>query len=351
MYPVRCKHLEPLLTGFKVTTTGGASATIDTGSNDFSSVSCDGAGVSHASQAETGIFARGPLVVGSPAENIGDGGFCCQVTAPGSDIIHMKSMNKTPAGDDGSAYVLALGFGNADTDRYTDAQIVKATFKDPQLLAFRVTNNGTAAIASGGTLATVSRASAGLVTLTFVPTRANYRSAVAIPINAASFSARVTAFDGASVTVKTTDTDGAATDSDFIVFCLFSGLTDESGRASDQLRCPQLYPELVAGRVAYDSGGGTYSLSIGGATNGVDGAVTKNGTGDVSVVLTDPFLRALLVIPTAKTSGKRAQLLATPTTDTFRVGIFTADPASPVAADDTFDFIVLGYNADSSQEF
>lgn len=344
MYPARCRHLSPILTGFQFTTTGGASAVVDKGSNDFTSITCGAAGKAVASQGETALFDRGPIVVGSPGANIADGGFAMFDTLPASGAITMELAGAAGSGDDGTGYVIALGFGNVDTDRFDDAQFVRSTMSDPKLMGWRITNSGTVAVASGGLQGSVTRDSEGIVTITFSPGHPLVRAAKATPINAACRAERITSFDGNSITVKITDEAGTVEDSDFTLLVLVSGNSDESGTRRDQVRVPQLYPEIVAGRVTVTAG--TPAITIGGATNGVDFALTDNGVGDITVTLTAAALRTIVPVVTGKDA--RCQLLASPDTNSFRVGGFDA---SAVAADDSFEFICLLYNADTSQEF
>ena len=344
MYAARCRHLSPLLTGFQFTSTGGTSAVVDHGSNDFPSITCGAAGKVVAAQQETACFNRGPVVVGSPGADVADGGFAMFDTLPADGAITMELAGAAGSGDDGTGYVIAMGFGDADTDRFDDAQIVRTTINDGKLLGWRITNNGTVAVASGGLQASVARVSTGIVTLTFSPGHPKIRSAKATPINASCRAERITSFDGDSITVKITDEGGTVQDSDFTLLVLVSGNMDSSGGYRDPLRVPQLYPEIVCGRVLDTAG--TPSITLGGATNGVDFALTDNGVGDITVTLTAPGLRTIVPVVTAK--DNRAQLLLTPTLDVFRVGIFNAAAA---ATDDSFDFICLVYNADTAQEF
>lgn len=289
------------------------------------------------------MFSRGPLALIGIRGSTG-GPFGVYDTLPAAGVITGRYNNSAGSGIDTTGYVLALGFGNADTDRYEDSQIVRSCVNDPILMAWRITNNGTAAIASGGSQASISRTGTGRITLTLTPARTQIRSAIIVAVNAAARAARILSFDGNTISISTEDAAGTVQDTDFILFVLCSGNTDETGRRRDLLRCPQLYPELVGGRVTVSGGVGT--AAIGGATNGVDYTITNNGTGDYTINLVAPFLRAVLPIVTAK--ANRAQLLATPDTSSFRVGMFNAGGA---AVDDDFDFICLGYNADVSQEF
>lgn len=344
MYPVRCRHLSPILTGLKFTTASTPSAVVDRGASDFTSISRNSAGNATITQAELGLFSRGPMIIASHGASIEDAGFATRYQDPASGIIRPQLNTAAGSGDDGTGYALIAGFGNTDTDRYDDSQVVRSTFCDPQLLAWRITNNGAVAIASGGTQATVSRGGAGIINITLSPARAQYRAAAVCAVSASCRSARISAFDGQTIQIRTTDVAAAVQDCDIILFVLTSGNSDESARRLDVLRCPQMFPELIFGRVTVTAG--TPAVTIGGATNGVDYTVTDNGVGDYTITLVKDFLRTCLAIPCA--TDNRAQLLATPTVNSFRVGVFNAAGA---AADDTFDFMCLGYHASSGQEF
>lgn len=344
MYVAKSRHLSPRVTGLAFTTTGGASAVVDKGSNDFPSITCGAAGKAVATQGDTAFFSRGPVIVASPGANVADGGFAMFDTLPAAGALTIELADAAGSGDDGSGYAIAMGFDSADTDSYDLGQNVRCSMNAPLLMGFRVTNNGTAAIASGGTQASVSRVSTGIVTLTFAPGLPLVRAAKASPINASCRAERITALTGDSITVKITDSSGTVQDSDFTLFVLFSRNSDESGQCYDQLLVPQLFPEIVCGRIANNAG--APSISIGGATNGIDFSVVDNGTGDWTVTLANAGLRSIVPVVTSKDS--RAQLLATPDTASFQIGQFNAAGA---AADDSVEFIVLVYQADASQEF
>lgn len=344
MFLSRHRHTDPLITGAQFTTVSTPAATIDKGGNDFTTVSRVSAGLVLATQAETGLFVRGPIVIGTPGANVAAGGFAAYGTAPASGALNMSLFDAAGVADDGTGYFAAIGWGSSDTNRYDNDQKVRATWKDPQILAWRITNNGTAAIASGGSQASISRASTGIVTLTLTPGRAKARTAVAIPIDASCRAARITAFDGSSITIEVTDSGGTVQDADFIVVAFYSGVGEETGTSRDLVRCPQRELEIVAGRVVTTAG--APAVTIGAATSNVDVAVTDNGVGDYSITVPAAFGRALIAVGTAKEN--RCQLLLTPTTTVARFGVFNAAGA---AADDSFDFLIIGYNASSSEEF
>lgn len=340
----RCRHLSPVLTGCKFTTTSTPDATINRGENDFPTVARAAAGKVTLTQAESSLFTRGPIVVGQIGASIADGGFAAYDTVPGSGVITMSCLDAAGAADDGTGYLLALGFGNIDTDRFDDSQVVRCTMNDPKILGWYITNNGTVAVASGGLQAAVTRTSTGIVNIAFSPAHPQYRSFIVLPISASVRSSRITTGDGNSVVVQINDTSAVVQDCDFILLALMSGNSDGSGRCLDPLLVPQLYPEILAGRIVTTVG--VPALTIGGATNGVDFTVTDNGVGDVSITLARAAGREILPIACAKAS--RIQLLAAPTTTVARFGMFNA---AGVAADDDFDFIILTYDTIASQEF
>lgn len=345
MYPLRCKHLSPFLTGLQFTTTGGASVVVDKGSNDFPSAACAAAGKVAATQAELGLFSRGPMVFCTPGANVADGGFGIYNTVAGSDVITAQLLGAAGSGDDGSGHILAVGFGNADTNRFEDAQIVRSTMNGPILMAWHIANpSGTVSVTSGGRQASVVRDSQGVVTLTLTPAQALIRAAHVSCINAAARSARITACTGETITVKTCDKDGVAQDSSFVLWALVSSNSDESGRCRDMVRVPQLSPELVVGRIVTTAG--TPALTIGGATDGVDASIVDDGAGIYTVTLAAAGLRAVLPIACGKAT--RAQFADAPSTSAFQILCFDA---TGVAADDDVDFAVLVYNATSDLEF
>ena len=85
---------------------------------------------------------------------------------------------------------------------------------------------------------------------------------------------------------------------------------------------------------------GTPSISLGGATAGVDATVVDTGTGDAAITLTKPFLRPPCIICTGKVTN--AQVKATPTTSAFSIVTFND---AGTATDDDVNILVLGYDS------
>ncbi len=338
---LRCRHLEPLLTGFKYTTTA-LTAALDTGSMDFNEPTREDAGNISTTVKETGIFNRGRVNVVTPAEDVADGGYggFYDATAIEPAIFAIGG-----AGDDGSAYCLLAGFGNSDTDRFDDAQAVRSTLNGPVLVGFYVTNDGAAALnGAGKTLGSVTRDSEGIVTLTFTPGHPSLRTLAVSCVDAACRSPLVTASSHNSITVKVTDEAGVVQDSDFIVLVLFSKNVDDAGQCRDIIETPQAFPELIIGRCSIS--GGAPVIQVGGATHGVDFTVTDDGDGLYTITSTKTF--GLNILPVVCAATFRAQLMATPDTNSFQVGVFTD---AGVAADDGFVFIALCGDGTSAEQY
>ena len=95
-----------------------------------------------------------------------------------------------------------------------------------EILSFKVTGTGTAAINTGATEATLSDDGVGIWTLTFVKPLTRSISAIATSGTAALYCA-VTALSSTAVTVRAYDAAGAATDAIFYLNVIISGASEQ----------------------------------------------------------------------------------------------------------------------------
>lgn len=309
---------------------------------DFNTPTRDNPGQILTTTKETGLFQRGRVNVVTPAEDMADGSYGVFYD---SGAINPAVYDTAGANDEGSAFSLLAGFGNTDTNRFDDAQAVRSTVNDPILIGFYVANNGTVSLPGAGrTLASAVRDSQGLVTLTFTPSRANYRAFGLSAVSASARGAQIVSANGNSIQIKTTDETGAVEDCDFVLLALFSGNPDEAGECRDIVRVPQLFPELIIGRVSVS--GGTPTIQVGGATSGIDFTVTDDGVGLYTITSVKTF--GLNLLPVVCSENYRAQLMGTPTGSAFQVGVKTN---AGVAQDDGFVFIVLAGDGTSDEQY
>jgi hypothetical protein len=332
--PIQHAHLSPLLQGYTFTT-DASTVTVNRGANDATAVR-SGAGLTTFTQRELGMFKRGPIIVGVAGDNVADGGFACYDTLPASGVNLLETLDAAGSGDNGTGHCILLGWGSGQTDKVSP-QNVKATFPRPQLAAWRITNNGTLTVSSGGRQATVTRTGTGVVTFVFNPAVTKVYGIAATPISTTAKRIKVTDVSATGLTVKTFDTAGAAADCDFYLIVAASKAYFEYGRSRSNLDCKQRDARLIAGRVTVTAG--TPAITIGGATGGVDFAITDVGVGEYQIVFSKAFKRAPIVIPLAKDVPAQVKSAWTTTTG----NILTFDAAG-VAADDSFDFLAIGYD-------
>lgn len=336
---VKNEHLGLLVSGFQLTTTSTPGATVDVGGNDAASISRSSAGKAVITSKEAGLFKRAPIVLSSIGANVANGGFATFDTVAGSNAFTTKFIDSAAAADDGSGHVILAGFTNSQTDLVrSPLQRVRATFPLPVLHAYRITNNGTVAIGSGGSQASVVRNGTGDVTLTFLRPFARTVSAVAVGVKSSAVYCKIASLTSKICQVTTWDSSASALDADFMLFVLASNSSFNSGRMRTNLQVPQLEPRLIA--LTLVNTAGTPSIVMGGTTAGVDATVVDTGTGDAAITLTKPFLRAPCVICTGKTTN--AQVKATPTTSGFSVVTFNG---AGTATDDDVNILVLGYDS------
>lgn len=330
-------HLGLVLSGAH-TSNDGSTISFNTGNNDFASGARGAAGKQTITQRELGLHKRGPIVLVTPGANIANGAFGTYDANPASGVVASEVLNSSGAGDDGDTYVMTAGFINSFTDVIkSPKQRVVATFPGPVLMGFRVTNSGSVAIASGNRQGSAVRNGAGDVTITLTHPLARYRTIAVSCENATAAYCIVTALSATSFTVKTFDSSAVAADVNFHVLLLGSNSSFRAGRMRKNLQVPQLNPRIIVGKLV-DSAG-TPTISIGGATNGIDFTVTDDGTGAYTITLARPFKRLPVVCCTAKATN--AQLSAAPTVSAFSI---LCSNDSGTATDDDVNFVALGYD-------
>lgn len=339
--PISHDHRAAILQAFRVTTVASpSSSTAVHGNSDCTSVTRNSAGNSTLVHREPGLFKRGPIIVGVASSLVPAGGFVGYDTLPTATGHNIKTLDAAGAAVDGSSEHILWGWAAAQTDIVKN-QFCKATFPRPVLQAWRVTNNGTVAVASGGKQGTVVRASAGVVTIVFNPAVTKIFGLAAVPISTSPRRISCHTTSGAGLTVATFDTAGTPTDCDFYLIAAVSKAYFEYGRSRSNLDGRQKEVRVVAGRIAVSAG--TPTVSIGGTANGVDVTVTDVGVGEYALTFSKAWKRVPIVVALGKDIPVQAKAAFSITG-----GNILAFNAAGAAADDSFDFLALGY--DSSTE-
>lgn len=337
---IRNVHLGCIVQGFQFSN-DGAAVTISKGSHDTASAARTAAGTQTITLREPGLFKRGPICLVTPFTNVAAGTFGTYNTLPASGVITSKIIDSAGSGDDGDGFVITAGFMQSFTDKIrTPKQLVKGTWPSPILTSLRVTNpSGTAAIASGSFRASIVRNGTGDVTITYNRAFVMYKSVAVTCEGSTPAYAQVAAISASSIQIKTYDSAGAALDTNLNIHFLASMRNFHAGRMRKLLQALQPYPRIVLGRITNN---GTAAITIGGATNGTDFSIVRNGAGDVSVTFSDPCKRLPVICATGKTTN--AQLKAAPTVNGFQV---LCSNDSGTATDDDFDFMAMMYDSTS----
>lgn len=328
-------HIGALLQAFTFSV-ATPTVTMGNGKSDILSTTSASAGKVALTIRETGVFKRGPILLCSHGVNVAGGGYGTIDTLPASNVLTSKLLTQAGAGDDGTGYALSLGWRSSNSNKGA-AQLVKATFPRPVLVPMYISSAGV--VLNGLGAGTVVKNGTGDYTVYFRPACSKAMAAVAVPVNTTAYSAQIYALTGSSVQVKTFDTANAAVDTAFVVLVALSKSYDLHGRGRNNILVPIRKARLVAGRVTVTAG--TPEITIGGATGGIDYAVTDNGVGDYTITFNKAFKRAPVVIPCSLSS--RIQLKSAASTTAVTFASFNAGGA---AADDSFDFIAVG--SDSS---
>lgn len=296
---VKNKHVKPRIVPFKVTVSSTA-ATVNTGYGDCTATRTgDGAFTLSNRQG----FSRNGLVFTSQAD-LGDGGYTTLASSSGSSSAFSLLLKDSAGNDtDGNVDGFCFGWDSSDAN-LVKQQRVGATQNSPRIIWGKIASAGTVAI--GTSDFSVTRASTGVYTVTFKKAFCQTPLVLVTGISTSTTAAHTLVARSASgCTINMADATGTLTNFDFYIVVIGSQSRSDSARGRMPLENSQRLPRIVAGQVT--NTGGTWSLSIGGATGGIDfTSLTDNGAGDFSVTLTDLFKRECAVI--LSTTTQRAQV-------------------------------------------
>lgn len=288
------KHFRPRLIPFLLTTTASG-ATVQLGYGDCT-----------ASRASTGTgtltlrqgFTRNGLCLLSQA--VVAGGYAAyNSTAGENDAFAFTLLNASGTANEGTTDGLLFGWDSSDLS-LCKAQRVAGSLNCPRLIWGKVTGT-TGAVAIGNRDFGCTRTAAGTYVVTFKKAFAFSPTIIVTGISSSAATTAMTSNRSAGgVTVTMAPQTGTPTDSDFYIVAVGVDARSDAGRGRMPLQNSQRKPRIIACEVT--NTGGTWSLSIGGATGGTDfTSLTDNGAGDFSITIAEPFKREPAVLVTTTT--------------------------------------------------
>lgn len=297
-------------------------------------------------------FTRAPVVVQGITTSALPGGYPSLQTAPGVSTCRILSHRAT----DGlpSAGVIAslvLGWDSADTDVTRPLRLMSDR-KGARIIALQVDTTAPGTVSLGQGDLVLTRNGTGDVTLSFVRAFQQEVSLTATATPLVAIGTAVTATPNISIQSDTTavgsvrfkawgPTSGAV-EAVFNAFVLGWDFIGPTINNPGEVQTAQNRPRLVAGRILMTTG--TPSVSIGTG----DFTVTDTGTGQITVNLTNPFLRAPIVIGSAENSADSPGRVTTSSATVSSFLLNTGDAATGALTDITsggaVHFMALGFD-------
>ena len=296
---VKNKHVKPRIVTFVGTTTA-STATLSNGYGDYT-VSRSGTGAGTISHRQG--FARGGLTFLS--QSVVAGGYATINSTTSNKLSSAFSLlNASGTANEGTFDGFTFGWDSSDLS-LCKQQRVASTSSGERINWGKITgSSGAVAINSGDF--SCSRTASGTYSVTFRRPYGQTPVVVVTGISSAGASTALLSSKSASgVTVTMAPETGTPTDSDFYIVVIGQDSRSDAGRERSPLLNSQRKPRILAAEIT--NTGGTWSLTQGGATGGIDfTSLTDNGAGDFSVTIAEPFARepAILVC----TTTQRAQV-------------------------------------------
>jgi len=293
---VRSSFLAPRLIGLKYTTASNA-VTIGEG---VGSASITSAGTGQGVIAFRRAFARRPIVVASPSSaDIAAGGYVITGTNtyPAATGLTVTTANSSVSADDGTCYMLALGYDQRDGTRYSRrSNVVRGEVDQGKIVALRIDTSKTT-LATGITINNRAgfiwtRNGTGDVTITLRSAFA-HTSFVAVGTAVSATGQQVMTDVTASNTVRVkVFTNGGTTPADGIVNLICYGDAQGPGERAvgNPLMNDQRRPQLFGYSIIYTSGVPTYDFNSGDAT------LAATATGRVTFTHRQAYRREPIVV-------------------------------------------------------
>ena len=317
------RHNQGRLLGFQATTVVTPSASLGIGSMDATIAR---AGAGQPTITPRLQFARRPVVIGCPANTVGNGSYIGQASAPTASAMPLELLTTGGTATDGTGDIIALGWDSSNVDE-TGLQTLVSSIQRPRLIAARIESSGTVSQGKKDILS-VNRSSAGVYEITF--NQAFGRApAIAVCGDAAARFGSYSSKTPGSVTINLADEAGNLANGRFHFIALGQEGSDEYGKMRNPLMSNyELHPvafSVIAGSTTFDVGAADAS------------GIVKNGTGDFTITFKRPFGKIPVAAATARGQGKVYFSSVTATA----IRVLTTTNLN-VAADLNFDLIVFG---------
>jgi hypothetical protein len=301
------KHIKPRLVPYRLTLSStAANNVLRAGYGDYT-LSRASAGVATLAHKEG--FSRNGFLFGTPDYSQAEGAYLAYGSTSGTSSSYaLKTFDSGGVAADLSLDGITFGWDSTDLS-LTKIQRVACTVGYSRIIWGKITG-ATGAVAIGKKDFTCTRSSQGVYAITFQNAFATTPVVLISPIATGSNASAVISTNAGSRTASTvgvvTSALGASpSDFDFYIAVIGSDSRSDIARARYPLFNSQRKPRIVACQIT--NTGGTPTLTIGGATGGIDFTnLTDNGAGDFSVTIAEPFKREPAIF--VMTSSQRSQV-------------------------------------------
>jgi len=226
-----------------------------------------------------------------------------QTTSPNPGISY-TIRNQAGTAVDGTFQAISFGFNSADLSLCQN-QKVASSGNAERIIYCRVTGSS-GAVVFGATDFRVTKTATGTYSVVF--RRSFSQTPTVIPTGISTAGAadgRVTNLTAEGCTITMAAASTTPSDLDFYLVVVGQDSRSDAGREKSSIQSSQRKPRIVVGQIT--NTGGTPTLTVGGATGGIDFTnLTDNGTGDFSVTIASPFARQPAII--VSSTGQRANI-------------------------------------------
>lgn len=332
-------HIKPRIIPFSYTTTA-STATMNIGEGDFT--------VARTGQGAVTLTAREPLsrtgfVYVTSGPSAGAGSYVrWNGAASSKSSWDLNQLTASGSGTEGTVDGFVFGFESSDLTNYKVQRVASSRVRT-RCIWGKITGS-TGAVAVGGKGFTCTKSTTGTYVITFTPGFGTTPVVMAQGIStSAVVNCNFTSKSANGVTITTAPQTATATDADFYLLVIGQDSRSDAGKNRSPLLNNQRKPRIIAGEVT--NTGGTYSITVGGATGGTDFTnLTDNGTGDFSVTIASPFKRE----PALFAATTSIRVMATYTTDVMR---FVARNAAGSTQDITGQTYIFAIGSDDVSEY
>jgi hypothetical protein len=208
--------------------------------------------------------------------------------------------NQAGTAVDGTFSAISFGFNSSDVSLCQNQKVASSGNME-RIIYCRVTGSS-GAVVFGATDFRVTRTGTGIYSVVFKRSFSQVPTVIPTGISSAGAAdGRVTNLTAEGCTITMAAASTSPSDLDFYLVVLGQNSRSDAGKEKSSIQSSQRKPRIVVGQIT--NTGGTPTLTVGGATGGIDfTTLTDNGAGDFSVTIAAPFARqpAVMVSSTAQ---------------------------------------------------